>query len=191
MVLRSMKLLVAALALAWPLSAQAMMVTFEWDPVAQSVAGTTGSTTVTLNAIQTADADAAAITLGFSVAGAITGFDLLSFGNLVSVADSFFGDLGGTDGIIAVAPNNPGSFGQNVDFEVATFTLFFDFGMGAEGTVSLVDLSAIAGAPALDISAVAIPSDISAVHTVVPEPATAFLLIAGLMGLGAKGRRFA
>lgn len=181
-------LLALALTLAWPLSAQAMLVTFAWDPASQSVAGSATSATVTLEALQTDDADAAAITLGFAFSGAITGVELLSYGSAVSVADSFFGDLSGTTGIIAVAPASPGSFGQNVDFEVATLTLLLDFGLDAEGTISLVDLTSVAGAPALDMSAAAIPSDISAVHLLTPEPSTALLLLAGLAGLGATER---
>lgn len=177
-----------AAAVAWPVSARATMVGFEWDPVDQIVSGGSGSTTVRLLAVQTDGADAAAITLGLEVGGAITGFDLLGYGSAVSAADSVCCDLGGTPGIIAVAPASPGSFGVDVDFEVATFTLFYDFGAETMGTFSLVDLSSIAGSPALDAAAGVIPSDISAVHTVIPEPATAMLTATGLLMLSAWRR---
>ena len=186
--LRSLTFLAATLALASPLSARAMLVEFQWEPVSQGVATSATTTTVMLNAIQTGGADAAGITLGIAVSGAVTGFELLSYGSAVSEADSQCCDLSGTPGIIAAAPGTPGSFGQNIDFEIATFTLFLDFGTELEGTVSLVDLSGLAGAPALDMNAMEIPSNLTAVHTVVPEPAPALLLLIGLAGLSIAGR---
>jgi uncharacterized protein (TIGR03382 family) len=174
-------------------AAQAVpLVEFVWDPPSQSVAGGATSTTVTLTALQSGGADAAGITLGFEVSGIVTGVSLLGWGSAVSAADSFFGNIGsasGPTGVIAVAPSTPGSFGLDVDFEIATLTLTLDTALGGEGAIALLDLSDVAGFPAADRQAGAIPSDLSAVHTVVPEPATALLCLAGLAGLGALGRR--
>lgn len=87
--------------------------------------------------------------------------------------------------MIAVAPLPPGSFGVDVDFDIAVLTLVIDTGLGDEGFVDFVDLTDTLGAPALESDGTtAIPSDLSAFFTVqVPEPGMAILQISALLAL--------
>lgn len=167
------------------------LVVFSFDSLSAGVGSGTTSLQVDLLASQSDGADAAGITLGFATSGVITDVALQSFGAAVSVSDSSFGNLGGTIGLIAVAPSNPGSFGVDVDFVVATLTLTLNTALGGSGSLSLVDLSLVAGAPALaEDGLTEIPSDLSAAFAVtVPEPVSAVLLVLLPAGLALGSRR--
>ena len=184
-------LFVAALASS---AAQSLpLVAFEWDPAAQDVLPGTTQVSVDLVARQSEDADAAGLTLGFTVSGVVTGVALGSFGAAVSASDSFFGDVGGEMALIAAAPSTPGSFGVNVDVvPVATLLLTLDTSLGTVGAVVLKDLSTLAGPPALGADGMTeFPVALGGSHvvTVVPEPGVAFLMATGLAGLGLIGSR--
>jgi hypothetical protein len=170
----------------------APIVTFVWDPASDVVSPGATELFVDLWAEQSDGADAAGITLGFSGSGIVTGVELVGFGAAVSAADSFFGDLGGVTGLIASAPASPGSFGEDVDFLVATLRVLVDTALGANGALGLEDLSELAGFPALAADGrTEIPSDLSAAFTVavVPEPTTLALLASAWRALGAARRR--
>jgi hypothetical protein len=169
----------------------APLLTFEWTSPTITVSPGTSSVLITLRANQSDGADAAGITLGFSLADIVTGVSLDSFGSLVSEDDSFFGMVSGNMAMIAVAPLSPGSFGVDVDFDVVTLVLSLDTNLAASGTVGLTDLSTLLGPPVLEEDGYTeIDADLSAVQVVlVPEPSTATLLAASLSILGAGVRR--
>ena len=86
-------LFVAALASS---AAQSLpLVAFEWDPAAQDVLPGTTQVSVDLVARQSEDADAAGLTLGFTVSGVVTGVALGSFGAAVSASDGAIAACGG------------------------------------------------------------------------------------------------
>lgn len=185
-------LLVISLGLFLAAPARATLITLDWAPPNPVTIGPGAtSLTVDLLAVQTDEADAAAVTLGFTLGGIVTDISLVSFGAAVSASDSFFGATAGEILLIAVAPSSPGSFGTDVNFTVATFNVTLDTSLGGAGSLSLKDLTSFAGPPALEIDGfTVVPSDISAsFNVVVPEPSTAILFGTGLLGLAGNMNR--
>lgn len=176
----------------WPLSAAATpIVEFRWSPEIDVVQLGTTEVLVDLLAVQSGGADAAYLTLGFTTLGIVTGVELQAFGPSVSASDSFFGESDGIPTLIASAPSIPGSFGSDADFVVATLRLSIDTKHSRLGFLSLLDLSAIAGSPALAQDGITpVASDLSRISQVrvVPESATGLLLLVGAAGLSIARR---
>lgn len=185
-VLRSVRLVVLFFACAcFANRAQAApIVVFSWSPSSSLLQAGTAEIVVDLLAEQRDGADAAFLTLGFATAGAITGVQLVAYGAAVSASDSFFIDVAGQPALLASAPASPGSFGEDVDFLVATLRIAIDplAAAGTGGSLSLVDLSAAAGPPALRSDGVtAIEADWSTPFSIRLVPAPGGL---GLLGVG-------
>jgi hypothetical protein len=174
------------------------LVTFEWVPASTSVSPGTTSLQVDLIARQQGGANAAAVTVGFFLTGAVTGVGLAAYGPDVSVADSFFGTFGSNLVLISVA-GSPGTFGVDADFTVATLNLAIHTPLGPTGSAGLVDLTSIAGPPVLEIDGVTpIPSNLGQpfVLTVVPPAvpvsgpmvSAALMLVLGSLGFWTSRR---
>ena len=144
------------------------LVSFSWSPLASHT--TAGSTEVTVDILadQSGGADAAYFTLGIAFLGVVTDVELVQFGPDVSTGDSFYGTTAGVPVlVIAAAPADPGSFGVDSDLTVASVRIVLDTGLGDMGSVALVDVTEIAGAPALESDGVtAIAADLGATHVV-------------------------
>ena len=173
-------------------TANATSIIFSWGPASAPVAPGTTEILVNLLAAQQDGADAAFLTLGFLPAGAITGVELVSYGPAVSSSDSFFTPISGTPALLASAPASPGSFGVDVDFTVAILRLLVDTNASLTGSLAFVDLTSVAGAPALKSDGITlIDANLSAVFAlqVVPEAGVLWLVGLGFAGFGLSARR--
>lgn len=169
------------------------IVGFAWSPPSGLLDPGTTEILVDLLADQSGGANAAFLTLGFETAGAITGVQLVGFGAAISASDSFFTNVAGLPALLGSAPASPGSFGGDVDFVIATLRVLIDpnAGPGTGGSLALVDLTAIAGSPALQSDGTTpIAADLSVPFSVaiVPEPGVLWLVGLGLGGLQLAAR---